>query len=125
MCIKLNHKTNCVSKRYSKPISTHTGYNDRFATGEGVALLLGEGGNLSRVELDAVASAINQGTEEPGIVGDTSSGRGGRWQSGTLPEQGGGSGASLGHGKGLGTRGLSGVEKLVWEAIVHLATWCL
>ena len=59
---------------------------DRFARGEGVALLLGEGGNLRRVELDAIASAINHGRKETGIVRDTSGGGGGGRQSRKLPE---------------------------------------
>ena len=59
---------------------------DCFARGEGVALLRGEGGNLSRVELDAIASAINQGREEAGIVRDTSGGGGGGRQGRKLPE---------------------------------------
>ena len=98
---------------------------DCLAKGEGVALLRGEGGNLCQVELDAIASAIDQGRKESGIVRDTSGGGGSGRQSRKLPEQGGGREASLGHGQGLGTRGLSEVERLVWEGIVHLATWCL
>ena len=98
---------------------------DCFARGKGVTFLRDEGGNLCRVELDAIAGAINQGGKKTGIVRDTSGGRGGRRQCRKLPEQGGGRGASLGHGQGLGTRGLSEVERLVWEGIVHLATWCL
>ena len=95
-----------------------------FAGGECVAFLRGEGGNLCRVELDAIASAINQGRQKSDIVRDTSRGRGGGRQSRKLPEQGGG-GASLGHGQDSGTRDLSAVERLVWEGIVHLAPWCL
>ena len=59
---------------------------DCFARGKGVALLRGEAGNLCRVELDAIASAINQGRKETGIVRDTSGGRGGGRQSRKLPE---------------------------------------
>ena len=98
---------------------------DRFARGEGVALLRREGENFCRVELDAIASAINQGRKESGIVRDTSGGGGGGRQSWKLPEQGAGTGASLGHGRGLGTRGLSEVKRSLWEGIVHLATWYL
>ena len=29
------------------------------------------------------------------------------------------------HGRGSGTRGLSEGKKVVWEGMVHLATWCL
>ena len=60
--------------------------NDRFARGKGVAFLRGEGGNLCRVELDAIAGAINQGGKETGVVRDTSGGGGGRRQSRKLPE---------------------------------------
>ena len=98
---------------------------DCFARGKGVAFHRGEGVNLCRVELDAIAGAVNQGGKKTGIVRDTSGGRGGGRQSRKLPEQGGRRGASLGHGQGLGTRGLSEVERLVWEGIVHLATRCL
>ena len=59
---------------------------DCFARGKGVALLRGEGGNLCRVKLDAIASAINQGRNETGIVRDTSGGGGGGRQSRKLPE---------------------------------------
>ena len=59
---------------------------DCFARGEGVALLRGKGGNLCRVKLNAIASAINQGRKETGIVRDTSSGGGGGRQSRKLPE---------------------------------------
>ena len=98
---------------------------DCFARGKGVTLLRGEGGNLCGVELDAIVGAINQGGKITGIVRDTSGGGGGGRESRKLSEQGGGSGASLGHGQGLGTQGLSEVERLVREGIVHLATWCL
>ena len=60
-------------------------YN-HFARGEGVPLLQGEGGNLCRVKLDAVASAINQCGKRPGIIGDSSRGAGGGLQSRKLPE---------------------------------------
>ena len=95
---------------------------DRFARGEGVALPRGEGGNLCGIKLDAIANAVNQSGQKAGIVRDASGGGEGGWQSRKLPEQGGGRGASLGHGPGLGTRGRSEVESLLWEGIVHLAT---
>ena len=98
---------------------------DCLARGKGVTFLRGEGGNLCQVELDAIACAVNQGGKKTGIVRDTSVGRGGGRQSRKLPKQGGRRGASLGHGQGLGMRGLSEVERLVWEGIVHLATWYL
>ena len=44
---------------------------DCFARGEGVALLRRERGDLCRVELDAIASAVYQSRKEPGILRDT------------------------------------------------------
>ena len=46
-------------------------------------------------------------------------------RAGNCPNKAGGRGASQGHGPGLGMRGLSELEKSLWEGIVHLATWCL
>ena len=65
---------------------------DSFARGEGVALLRGEVGNLCRVKLDAIATAIHQGRMEIGIVRVSSGGGGGGRQGRKLPEQGGGGG---------------------------------
>ena len=99
-------------------------YN-RLARKERVAVLRREGGNLRGVDLNAIADAVNQCREKPSVIRDPSSGRGGRWKSREWPEQGGRRGASLGHGRGSETRRLSAVKNLVWEGIVHLATWCL
>ena len=99
------------------------GEEDRFSRRERLALLGGKRGELlGRKGHDATSSFEVTGEEASTWV-DV------RFRGGScVGPRGGTKGRRKTrrcHGRGSGTRSLSEAKKVVWEGIVHLATWCL
>ena len=99
------------------------GEADRFSWREGLALLGGKRGELLGREGHDATSFFKVAGEEASTRVDVSF-RGGSCVGprGCTKER---RETRRCHGRGSETRSLSEGKKVVWEGIVHLATWCL
>ena len=99
------------------------GEEDRFSWGEGLPLLGGKRGELLGREGHNATSTFMVAGEEAGTRVDVG------FKGGSCVGPRGGTKGRREtrrcHGWGSGTRSLSEAKKVVWEGIVHLATWCL
>ena len=102
---------------------TQEGEEDRFSWRERLAFLGGKRGELLgreghdatsffKIAGEEASTRVDVGFREGSCVGP-SGGTKGRWETRRC------------HGRESGTRSLSEGKKVVWEGIVHLATWCM
>ena len=102
---------------------TQEGEEDRFSWRERLALLGGKRGELFGREGHDATSSFELTGEEASTWVDVGFGGGSR-----VGPRGGTKGRRKTrrcHGRGSGTRSRREGKKVVWEGIVHLATWCL